>query len=133
MTRILSILIVMLTIGCTPLQTFAAPKDAPAVEVEAPSHDFGTIREDGGPVSHTFTIKNTGTSPLIILTASSSCGCTKPKFSPAPIKPGESGSVTVTYLPEGRPGEFKKAVKLTTNAPKKKVTLHISGTVIPKD
>ena len=119
-----------------PLLAVAAPKSdakgTPAISFSTKSHDFGTIRENAGPVSHEFTFTNTGSAPLIIISATASCGCTRPSYPTEPIRPGKSAKIKVTYLPKGRPGEFAKNVKIRTNAPSaKKVTLKISGTVIP--
>lgn len=95
-------------------------------------HDFGNIREDGGPASYEFVFTNEGETPLVIISATASCGCTMPHYPKAPISPGKSGKIRVTYLPKGRPGEFDKSVKVRTNDPKnKKLTLRISGVVVP--
>ena len=96
------------------------------------SHDFGTIKEEKGPVSHTFEFTNTGDKPLIIVDAVASCGCTRPEFSPKPIKPGKKGKVKVTYSPVGRPGGFRKSVKIKTNGRERVTTLYITGTVTPR-
>jgi hypothetical protein len=96
------------------------------------SHDFGTIKEANGPVSCTFEFTNTGNKPLLIIDATASCGCTRPEFPTKPIKPGKSGKIKVTYSPVGRPGAFKKSVKIKTNGKERTTTLHIEGTVIPK-
>ena len=100
----------------------------------ARSHDFGNVRQDGGNVSHVFEFTNTGDKPLVIIDAKASCGCTQPKYPQEPIKPGERGSIRVTFVPGAQgPGEFHKTVKVRTNAPKgKKVVLAIKGAVIPK-
>ena len=104
------------------------------VEFAQKAHDFGVIKENGGPVSHDFEFVNDGDSPLVIISANASCGCTRPKYPSDPIKPGKSGKITVTYIPAGRPGAFLKTVKVKTNAPKaKKVVLKISGTVVPEN
>jgi hypothetical protein len=106
----------------------------PAIEFAQTSHDFGTIAEKGGPVKHEFIFTNTGDAPLMVLTASASCGCTRPEYPKKPIAPGKSGKIKVTYLPEGRPGEFTKTVTVKTNAKaknQKKVTLKIKGFVNP--
>lgn len=130
MKRIVSLLCVLSVF--TAISVMAAKKPAPAYTVENASYDFGTIREADGSVTHLFTISNTGEAPLIILSATASCGCTKPEYPRAPIKPGESASVKVTYNPSGRPGEFDKTVSLKTNDPKhRKAVLRITGTVIP--
>ena len=55
-----------------------------------------------------------------------------PRYPKAPIASGKTEKIRVTYLPKGRPGEFNKSVKVRTNDPKnKKVTLRISGVVVP--
>lgn len=96
------------------------------------SHDFGTIQEAKGPVSCTFEFTNTGNKPLLIIDAVASCGCTRPEYPSKPIKPGKKGKIKVTYSPIGRPGFFKKTVKVKTNGKERNTTLHIEGKVIPK-
>lgn len=107
---------------------------APAIEFAERSHDFGTVQEKNGPVSHTFRFTNTGDAPLVIISAKTSCGCTRPTFPKQPVKPGESSEITVTYNPEGRPGEFDKTITVRTNVKGKgrKVTLRLLGTVVPR-
>lgn len=95
-------------------------------------HDFGTIQEANGPVSCTFEFTNTGDKPLLIIDATASCGCTRPEYPTKPIKPGKKGKIKVTYSPIGRPGAFKKTVKVKTNGKERSTTLRIEGTVIPK-
>ena len=104
----------------------------PAVEFPELVHDFGTIAENGGAVSHEVSFTNTGDAPLMIVNASASCGCTRPDFPKKPIKAGKSDRIKVTFLPAGRPGEFNKTVTIRTNAKTtKKVTLRIKGFVTP--
>ena len=99
---------------------------------EVKSHDFGTIKEANGPVSCTFEFTNTGDKPLLIIDATASCGCTRPEYPTKPIKPGKKGKIKVTFSPIGRPGAFKKTVKIKTNGKERSTTLRIDGTVIPK-
>lgn len=97
------------------------------------THNFGIVKEDGGPIKCSFEFTNTGDAPLVILSATASCGCTRPTFPTDPIAPGKKGKIQVTYLPEGRPGEFTKIVKVRTNAKEsKKINLTIKGSVRPK-
>ena len=96
------------------------------------NHDFGTIQESKGPVSCTFEFTNTGDKPLLIIDVTASCGCTRPEYPSKPIKPGKKGKIKVTYSPIGRPGAFKKTVKVKTNGKERTTTLHIEGTVVPK-
>ena len=94
-------------------------------------HDFGIIKEEGGPVTTEFEFTNTGKKPLLIIDATASCGCTRPEYPTKPIKPGKKGKIKVTYSPLGRPGAFRKTVKVVTNGREKRVTLTIEGTVKP--
>ena len=116
------------------LVTLSAVADDKQVEATFAtlSHDFGTIQEAKGPVSCTFEFTNTGNKPLLIIDAVASCGCTRPEYPSKPIKPGKKGKIKVTYSPIGRPGAFKKSVKVKTNGKERTVTLRIEGTVIPK-
>ncbi len=128
--------LLLLILFILPTLLGAMPKDddskSPLISFSTKRHDFGTIREDGGPVTCEFSFTNTGTAPLVIISATASCGCTRPNYPAEPIRPGKSGKIKVTYLPKGRPGEFTKKVRVVTNSPSsKKITLRISGTVIP--
>lgn len=110
----------------------SAATDGARIEFKEVKHDFGTVNENGGPVTCEFAYTNTGTSPLLILNATASCGCTRPEYSKKPLQAGKSEKIKVTYLPKGRPGEFNKTITVRTNDKKnKKVTLKISGFVNP--
>lgn len=94
-------------------------------------HDFGMILEKKGRVSNTFFFKNTGMKSVVIEDVSAWCGCTTYTFTRTPIKPGEKGSVTVTYNPNNRPGFFSKEVVLLTESGKCYVRVWVKGTVVP--
>lgn len=139
---LLSILTTVTLIGSSTVAMAAGP-DSSASRIEKTDKtaevrfmekkfDFGIVAEKGGPVSHSFEFTNTGTAPLVIISATASCGCTRPTYPTEPIAPGKKGTIKVTYLPEGRPGEFTKVVKVRTNAKEsKKISLTITGTVRP--
>ena len=105
---------------------------APKLAVEHPTHSFGNIKEADGPVSHEFVVTNDGDAPLIIKSARASCGCTTPVVPKAPIRPGETGVIKVTYDPSGRPGEFEKNITVRHNGKPSKTQLRIKGVVIPR-
>lgn len=92
-------------------------------------HDFGTIKESAGSVTHTFVVKNTGDAPLVITRVVASCGCTTPVFSKEPIAPGQTSKIEVTYNPAGRPGQFVKTVAVYSNGKDGTFTLRIKGVV----
>ena len=96
------------------------------------SHNFGIVKEDGGPVSYEFEFLNDGDGNLIIYEATAQCGCTKPEYPKSPVAPGKKGKIKVTYNPIGRPGPFEKMVTVKSNAKGGKARLKISGNVTPK-
>lgn len=102
------------------------------VEFEAKSHNFGKIEESAGYVSCVFKFKNTGDIPFVINTIGVSCGCTTPQWNKAPVMPGKSGEITVTFDPLGRPGIFEKSINITCNAGGGSIKLLISGDVKPR-
>lgn len=96
-------------------------------------YDFGDIREEAGPVTHTFTFTNNGSEPVVIVSSSVTCGCTTSNFSRRPVKPSAQGTVEVTYDPSDRPGRFDKAVTIFTSEQCEPLRLHIRGNVIPRE
>jgi len=99
---------------------------------EPASHDFGSVPESGGTVSHTFAGVNRSERPLVILDVVSSCGCTVPEFSRRPILPGDSTRITVTFDPMNRPGSFSKELGIYSTDRVKVATLAIRGEVAPR-
>src|SRR5690606_20971857 len=94
-------------------------------------HDFGTIPE-GPAAEYVFKFKNTGKAPLIIQSASASCGCTTPEWPKEPILPGKKGELKVSYNTKGRVGPFTKSVFIMSNAANGtngRYELTITGTV----
>ncbi len=94
--------------------------------------NFGEIAEDGGDVSHTFVMRNKGESPIVIIDASGSCGCTTSSYPTKPIMPGESSEVVVVYNPMDRPFDFSTTVRLLTSESAEPIKLSVSGSVIPR-
>lgn len=114
----------------TGIQSVYADKRA-KIAFDKGSHDFGDIYESNGDVTCQFTFTNTGDAPLLILRAQASCGCTSPEYPRQPIRPGESGVISVTYHAKGRPGVFQKSVYIYDNSSANhRTTLLINGNVI---
>ena len=97
-------------------------------------HEFGNVKENGGPVNYDFKFVNTGDSPLVILSAIASCGCTTPTYPEKPVQPGDTATINVRYNPKGRPGEFNKTVVVKSNATKdSRSRVRIKGFVLPQN
>ncbi len=102
------------------------------INITEHTYDFGSIAEADGLATHSFTIQNTGTDPLVITRITASCGCTRPEYSKAPIEPGQTAEIKISYNPKGRPGPFHKSVSVFSNAKNGKQTLYVKGSVKPK-
>lgn len=104
----------------------------PVITFQKTIHDFGKINEADGRVTTIFEFKNEGMQPLVLSNVRASCGCTTPTWTKTPIEPGQTGNITVTYNPNGRPGKFQKTITVTSNATEPTTKLTIKGEVIPK-
>lgn len=111
-----------------PLTADAKKKADAKIEFKEDVYDFGKVSVAGGKVTHDFIFTNTGKSNLIILDAKADCGCTKPAYSEQPIAPGKTGTIKVTFVPNGR-GHFTKKVTVSTNGNPRKARLLIKGEV----
>lgn len=94
----------------------------------AETYDFGKIPQ-GTPVTHEFQFENIGSEPLIISKVESTCGCTVPEYTKTPIKPGEKGTVSVTFN-AAQATPFSKMVTIRSNAKTPVKALYIKGTVV---
>jgi hypothetical protein len=93
--------------------------------------DFGTIIQDE-KVSFNYRFKNAGTNPLIIFTASASCGCTVPEKPEKPIMPGEEGFIKVEFNSSGKTGRQLKDITVTANTVPAFPVLKLTGEIKPK-
>lgn len=122
MMKKLLLMAVMLIAGiCT---SFAQAK----IEFDKLTYNFGTFSETTPVQKCTFTFTNKGDKPLVINQAVASCGCTVPTYTKTPIKPGEKGTVSVTYNGKGKfPGHFKKTITIRTNGVPEMTRLYVEG------
>jgi hypothetical protein len=95
-------------------------------------HEFGKVSE-GDKLSYTFIFDNKGTSDLIISSATTSCGCTVPKYSTKPIPPGATGNLEVVFDTSGRNGMQTKIITVKSNAPTPVVLLKITAEIVTTD
>jgi len=76
--------------------------------------DLGKVNE-GAKVEVSWRFKNTGNKPLIISSASASCGCTVAEKPEEPIAPGAESRIKATFDSEGRVGMNTKEVYVGAN------------------
>lgn len=102
--------------------------DPTKVEFGQLSHDFGNI-DQNSENQYTFTFTNTGDKPLIIETATGSCGCTVPQFPREPIAPGASSEIKVVYKPGKQKGLQNKTITVIANTEPKSTRLNVTANV----
>ena len=100
------------------------------VRFSSGKYDFGTLREDDGPVTGKVTMTNLGPGPTYIRNVRTTCGCTDATFTEGIIEEGDSATVTFTYDPLHRPGSFSKTVKVFVGQDNKMHTINIKGNVL---
>ncbi len=106
------------------------PKDfsPPVLTVEEPVHDWGSVVR-GALVKHTFTVKNTGGTPLIIDDVKPQCGCTAVDKPQQAIPSGATAAVTLSVDTKRFKGALKKTAKVHSNAGAEPLTLTMQGSV----
>ena len=114
------------------LFAMSAGRATAQLHFEEPAHDFGTIAEEGGAVEHTFMAKNSSKQPIVIVSTSVSCGCTKTEFLRKPILPDSTVAVKVIFSPMNYPGAFARKVVVVTSEGIAPQQLLIKGHVTPR-
>ncbi len=110
------------------LPSMAAKKEA-KISFKEKIFEYGQISLKAGKVTHEFVFTNDGDDNLVITNARADCGCTRPEYNDAPVAPGASGKVKVTFAPAAK-GSFTKKITITSNGNPKKTRLLIKGEVI---
>ncbi|MCT4628461.1 DUF1573 domain-containing protein [Winogradskyella sp.] len=90
--------------------------------------DYGIVEQNSNGV-RTFTFINEGDAPLLITKVKTSCGCTVPSYSKAPILPGESGELEIKYNTK-KLGAFTKTVTVMSNSEGGNKILKIKGNIV---
>ncbi|MDD2634416.1 MAG: DUF1573 domain-containing protein [Bacteroidales bacterium] len=92
-----------------------AEKDGlPTISFEETEFNFGTVIQ-GEKVIHNFIFTNTGKGNLIISNVKASCGCTVPKWTKEPIRPGQKGNIEIKFDSSNRDGKQTKTAKVYSN------------------
>ena len=100
----------------------------PVITFENTTYDFGEVVE-GERLTYAFKFKNTGKSNLIIYSSEATCGCTTSQPPKAPVRPGESGEITVTFDSKGQKGSVQKRILVAANTYPAETILTIEANV----
>jgi hypothetical protein len=105
-----------------------AQEERSSITFKKTVNDFGTIKEEDGPVSYIFEFANTGKAPLIMQRVITS-DYISTEWPKEPIAPGAAGSIKVSINPTGLTGVFDKIVTVYSNAQTTSIILHLKGIV----
>lgn len=100
----------------------------PVITFETTEYDFGEVVQ-GEVLTYSFKFKNTGKSNLIIYSSEATCGCTTSVPPKAPIRPGESGEIQVTFNSKSQEGKVKKRILVGANTYPAETILIINANV----
>jgi hypothetical protein len=120
----------------TPAAT-AVPPSAPVVkptdlvEFKEVVHDFGKIKQ-GVPVTYDFAFKNISKQPVVIESATASCGCTTPVKPEKPVAKGKSDVVKAGFN-AAAPSPFEKTIFVKVAGAQQPLELKIKGEVLNAD
>jgi hypothetical protein len=100
----------------------------PVITFETTQYDFGEVVK-GEVLKYSFKFKNTGKSNLIIYSSEATCGCTTSVPPKAPIRPGESGEIEVTFNSKSQEGKVTKRILVGANTYPAETILVITANV----
>ena len=109
-----------------------APIKKAYIVFEEREYDFGKVsRSRDTLMQHTFVFRNDGDKDLVVMHATSGCGCTTPAFTKEPLKPKQKGQITVSYRGKTQQlGYFRKSVTVFSNDPRSYVRIFIKGELV---
>lgn len=121
----------LMLIGIQP--AFAQSEEYAEMTFEETTHNFGLFDIEHGDQTCWFVFKNTGNKPLVIESATASCGCTEPTYPKTAVLPGMKDSIMVSYKGSTRrPGVFRKSISILSNAKINSAYLYITGEMVEK-
>src|SRR3978361_1242824 len=116
MKTVMLVLSVMLLSGAA----FSQKKADDLVKFKETTFDFGKIKQ-GVPVTHEFPFTNVSDKPVVVESATASCGCTTPAWPQAPVAKGKTDKITAGFN-AAAPGAFTKHI-----------TVKVAGAEAPLD
>lgn len=108
-----------------------AKKAEDVVKFKELSHDFGKIKQ-GAPVTHDFVFSNISDAPVVIESATPSCGCTTPVKPEGAIGKGQTNKVTAGFNAASA-GPFNKSITIKVAGVDMPLQLRITGEVLTAD
>jgi hypothetical protein len=118
----------VLALGFSANAQNAVKKAEDVIKFKEIRHNFGKIKQ-GVPVTHDFIFANIGNEPLVIETASASCGCTTPTWPQQPVMKTKEDKLKAGFN-AAAPGPFEKTIFVKLKGVDAPYELKISGEVV---
>ncbi|MDI3322175.1 DUF1573 domain-containing protein [Pinibacter soli] len=130
---LLSVFSLMLSVFAFAQTTSTVPtkKADELVKFAETRHDFGKIKQ-GVPVTYDFAFKNIASAPVVIESATASCGCTTPVKPEKPVAKGKSDVVKAGFNAAAA-GPFEKTIFVKVAGADQPLELKIAGQVLSAD
>ena len=106
-------------------------KQEDPIKFKEMSYNFGKIKQ-GTPVTHEFVFQNVSSKPVIIESATASCGCTTPVKPEPPIAQGKSDKIVAGFNAAAA-GAFTKSIYVKVAGSGTPIELKITGEVLNAD
>lgn len=124
--------VLILSAGISARAQQATQKKAEdVVKFKELTHDFGKIKQ-GSPVTYDFAFTNISDAPVIIESATPSCGCTTPVKPEGAIGKGKDDKITAGFN-AANVGPFNKSITVKVAGVDLPVQLKIVGEVLTVD
>lgn len=101
------------------------------VKFKSTEHDFGKIKV-GVPVTYDFAISNVGKTPVVVESATASCGCTTPVKPEQPIMAGDANKITAGFNAAAL-GPFTKTISIKLAGVDEVKVITIKGEVLTEE
>lgn len=122
-------LLATVTICMTMTMTCRATQPGASLRLADNILDLGDI-EQNSIATDSMKIYNDGSEPLVITSVFTDCHCTAPSYTRAPIAPGDSGVIAVSFNSRGRAaGKFRKVVRIRSNSEPPTKILFVTGRI----
>lgn len=128
---VLAFAAMVLSVGLFAQSVASVKKAEDFVKFKETTHDFGKIKQ-GVPVTFEFIFSNISDKPVVIESATASCGCTTPVKPEAPIAKGKSDKITAGFN-AATLGIFGKPIYVKVAGVDQPLELKITGEVLNAD
>lgn len=103
-------------------------KTEEVVKFKETSHDFGKIKQ-GVPVTYDYRFVNVSGKPIVIESATASCGCTTPQWPQGPVAKGKEDKITAGFNAAAA-GVFGKSITVKIAGIDQPLELKFNGEVL---